>query len=88
LLNDYITSLGGEKSKETPKAGGLKTIVIKYKETVSAEGYEMSITPASIHIFASTNTGAFYAIQSLKTMVPPGALADPKKSYRDTLCRN
>ena len=80
LLSDYITSLGGEKSKETPKAGALKTIVIKFKETVSAEGYEISITPASIHIFASTNAGAFYAIQSLKTMVPPGALADPKKT--------
>ncbi|MBB6112841.1 hexosaminidase [Mucilaginibacter lappiensis] len=80
LLTDYIISLDNHKSKNETKPGSLKSIVIKYKEGINAEGYELSITPTGIHIFASTNTGAFYAVQSLKTMIPPVALADPKKS--------
>ncbi|MEN0056027.1 MAG: family 20 glycosylhydrolase [Mucilaginibacter sp.] len=80
VLTDYIASLGGEKSKTETKAGSLKTIVIKYKEGINPEGYEMSITPTGIHIFASATAGAYYAVQSVKSMIPASAFANPKKN--------
>ncbi|MDP9081360.1 MAG: carbohydate-binding domain-containing protein [Bacteroidota bacterium] len=49
---------------------------------LSAEGYQLNVTPQGITINASTPTGAFYAIQSLKTLIPPSAYAHPQKEIQ------
>ncbi|HVV56141.1 MAG TPA: glycoside hydrolase family 20 zincin-like fold domain-containing protein, partial [Mucilaginibacter sp.] len=56
------------KSKSSPN-----TISLKCQEGLGAEAYELSVTPGNIIINASTPAGAFYAIQSLKTLIPPSA---------------
>lgn len=40
-------------------------------ENLAGEGYKLDVTPASITIRAGTALGAFYAVQSLKTLIPP-----------------
>lgn len=53
-----------------------KTAEIQFqqKQLASNEAYELEITPQNIIIKASSNTGAFYAVQSLKTLFAPGLL--------------
>ena len=46
-------------------------IYLKKVEGIGAEGYELKVTPQSVIINASTSAGAFYGIQSLKTLIPP-----------------
>ncbi|WP_428327543.1 family 20 glycosylhydrolase [Mucilaginibacter sp.] len=46
---------------------------------LGAEAYELKVTSANIIISASTPAGAFYGIQSLKTLIPPAAWAHPQK---------
>ncbi|MGN8039065.1 family 20 glycosylhydrolase [Chitinophaga sp. 22321] len=44
------------------------------------EGYSLKVTPQGIVIKAGTEAGAFYAIQSLKTLIAPNAWAGVQKS--------
>ena len=68
------------KVGDTIKTSG--TIEINYKKDISEEGYELSIKPTVITISASTETGVFYGIQSLMTLIPPSAYAHPQKFIR------
>jgi len=77
VLDDYINTLFNKR--ETNHYSD-NTLSLEYKEGLGNEGYELSIKPSAIKILASTSTGAFYGIQSLKTMIPPVALAGPKKN--------
>jgi len=53
-----------------------------FKDSLGEEGYEMNITPDQIEVSASTSTGVFYAIQSLKTLIPATAFAQPQKEIQ------
>jgi len=57
--------------------------IVFAKDTMSSEeAYRMAITPKEIRISASGSAGAFYAVQSLKSMLPPGTLAKPEASIQ------
>lgn len=58
------------------------TIVFKTDASIAPEGYQLSITPAQVTITASHPAGAFYAIQSLKTMLPPQLWSHQLKSAK------
>ena len=60
---------------------GVEISLTKVPE-IAPEGYELKVTPSAISISASTPAGAFYAIQSLKTLIPPSALAHPQKEIQ------
>jgi len=53
-----------------------------FKDGLGEQGYEMTITPDQIGVSASTSTGVFYAIQSLKTLIPAAAFAQPQKEIQ------
>ncbi|RYD86361.1 MAG: hypothetical protein EOP54_30475, partial [Sphingobacteriales bacterium] len=55
--------------------GNTNIILLQKKALASSEGYELQVTPGKILISASSNAGIFYGIQSLKSMLPPGAWA-------------
>ena len=81
MLVDFINSIltkGAKAANSTVK----KAISIQYKDGLNPEAYELSVSPNGIHISASTSTGAFYAIQSLKTLIPPSAYAHPQKEIQ------
>jgi hexosaminidase len=54
----------------TKQKTATNTIYLRVKEALPPEGYQLKITTNTITISASTRTGVFYALQSLKTMFP------------------
>ncbi|MBS1529192.1 MAG: carbohydate-binding domain-containing protein [Bacteroidetes bacterium] len=76
LVNSVLT----KKVKVNIKSE--KAITLQYEEGLNSEAYELSIFPNGIHISASTPTGAFYAIQSLKSLISPSAYAHPQKEIQ------
>ena len=82
LLKGNLESLMGEKFKPDPKSNMIKWINILYDGGMAPEGYSLHVDTAGITILASTSAGAFYGIQSLKTLIPPSAWAQPQKEIQ------
>jgi hexosaminidase len=78
LLKTYFESLTGTKFRTTPGAGPLKMVNILYEGDLKPEDYRLTVNADGITILASTSAGAFYGIQSLKTLIPASALSVPK----------
>ncbi|MGV6830083.1 MAG: beta-N-acetylhexosaminidase [bacterium] len=49
---------------------GQKKIIFSKDESIIQEGYELKIEPSEIQIKAASDQGAFYAIQSLRQLIP------------------
>ena len=47
-----------------------QSIVFKTNEKIAPEGYELNIQPDEIMIQASDRSGVFYALQTLKQLLP------------------
>ena len=78
-LREYLKTTTGKNFNINPNSKGYNLISIKLKAGLGNEGYELKVTPDSILIRASATAGAFYGVQSLKTLIPPSAFANPKK---------
>lgn len=76
-----LAGLLGKQLVNTAKPTGAVINLTKVS-SIAPEGYELKVTPKSITINASTATGAFYGIQSLKTLIPGSALAKTQKSIQ------
>jgi len=79
-LRAFLNSLFDGKYKPSPKSINLNVIQIIPNGNLKAEEYELSVAPHGITINASTPIGAFYAIQSLKTLIPASAYEHPQKA--------
>jgi hexosaminidase len=79
-LRTYIWALLGKKAEIHlyPE----QHIVFKQVDGLGKEGYELKVMPGGISILATTTTGAFYGIQSLKTLIPASAYAHPQKEIQ------
>ena len=75
-LANYIrqSALRGTTAKSRSKADIAITIGGKASKTIASEGYTLNISPKRIDIVASTDHGAFYAIQTLLQMTQMGEL--------------
>ena len=75
-LANYIrqSALRGTTAKSRSKADIAITIGGKASKTIASEGYTLNINPKRIDIVASTDHGAFYAIQTLLQMTQMGKL--------------
>lgn len=78
LLSAEIAGMLGEKTGAKTKPGAGE-IVFLLDGKLGREAYNLSISPKKVTIAASTPAGAFYAIQSLKSMFPANAGAKVKK---------
>ncbi len=58
-------------SKPAIRQNNTNGIVLKRDPKIAEEGYELSVSDKGILIAASTPAGAFYGIQSLKSLIPP-----------------
>ncbi|HQT24341.1 MAG: beta-N-acetylhexosaminidase [Sphingobacteriales bacterium 17-39-43] len=58
-------------SKPSVKQSNTNGIILKRDPKITEEGYELSVSDKGIWIAASTPAGAFYGIQSLKSLIPP-----------------
>ncbi len=78
-LATYLGTIFGQKP-EVKSAGTGKAIKLQKKDGLGPEAYELTVTPQEIVISVSSAAGAFYGTQSLKTMLPPSALAKKQTS--------
>jgi len=82
MLKDYLESLNDKILEVDPRSSTIRTISLAYKASLNAEGYELTVNPHNINIYASTSAGAFYGVQSLKSLISPIALENPKKNIQ------
>jgi hexosaminidase len=75
-LYNFLAGLNGGSLGGKLTSNQMNSINIEKINGLADEGYELSVQPSSIHIKASTSAGAFYAIQTLKTLISPGSYAD------------
>lgn len=71
---DELAKILGKKPAVLKRSEG-SGIFLQQVNSIAKEGYELSISPEKILIKASDVAGAFYGIQSLKTMFPAQAWA-------------
>ncbi|WP_026462266.1 family 20 glycosylhydrolase [Adhaeribacter aquaticus] len=81
LLAESLAGVTGNKPTVQSQATD-KAIVLKRKESLAREGYELTVNPNQILISASSAAGAFYGIQSLKTMLSPAAFSGKENSVQ------
>ncbi|RDV16326.1 beta-N-acetylhexosaminidase [Pontibacter diazotrophicus] len=79
LLTEYLSTVFGQKPAVKTSGTG-KAIRLQQKQGMGEEAYELQVTPQQVVITASTPAGIFYGIQSLKTLMPPSALATKQSS--------
>jgi len=68
FLMNYIEKGSSFKLKKSSEDEG--TITIKKNDTLSAEGYTLKVSATGIMITAKETSGAFYAIQTLRQLMP------------------
>ncbi|WP_181308709.1 family 20 glycosylhydrolase [Rufibacter sp. XAAS-G3-1] len=79
LLAAHLSTVFGKKP-DVRSTGTGKAIRLQKRDGLGAEAYELTVTPQEIVISATTPAGAFYGTQSLKTLLPPSALAKKQAS--------
>ncbi|GAA4313287.1 family 20 glycosylhydrolase [Nibribacter koreensis] len=80
LLSEYLETILGKPNVAQVQEYGKNSIQLNKKPGLGAEGYELQVLPMAIVINATTPAGAFYGIQSLKTLIPPSAYAQKQTS--------
>ncbi|MBQ5645257.1 MAG: beta-N-acetylhexosaminidase [Bacteroidaceae bacterium] len=76
-LNRIAETLFGKKLKKKTKMTSDNNIIFKFNASMKAEEYILDITPENIIIKAKDGAGAFYAVQTLKQIVPVQAYETP-----------
>ncbi|SDF60727.1 hexosaminidase [Mucilaginibacter pineti] len=79
ILDNDIKNLFGKRSTNRYSDNGL---TLEYKDGLANEAYEISVKSSAVTIRASTATGIFYGIQSLKTLIPATAIAKAPASVQ------
>ncbi|MBR3906639.1 MAG: beta-N-acetylhexosaminidase [Bacteroidaceae bacterium] len=76
-LDRLTVEIFGRKLKKTSKIKEYNHIIIRRDDSIKDEGYVLDINPENIIIKASTAAGVFYAVQTLKQIVPVQAYETP-----------
>ena len=76
-LNRIVESIFGKKLKKTTKTTSDNNIIFKLDGSIKPEGYVLDITPENIIIKAKDGAGMFYAVQTLKQIIPVQAYETP-----------
>ena len=76
-LNRIAMDIFGCKLKKATKATDTNNIIFKTDGSIKAEGYVLDITPENIIIKAKDGAGMFYAVQTLKQVIPVQAFETP-----------
>ncbi len=73
ILAEDLFVLLGTKIMFSQTANNDRTISLIKELSIAAEGYELTVNAKGVFIAASTPTGIFYGIQSLKSLLPVSA---------------
>lgn len=75
---DRITmAVFGRKLPKTTKIMGANNLIIRSDNSLKDEEYRLDISPENIIIYTKGGTGAFYAIQTIKQLIPVQAYETP-----------
>ncbi len=74
VLANALTPVLGSRIPIKNQAAG-PSVTLRKKAGLAAEGYELQIDANGVTLSATTRAGMFYAVQSLQTLLPTGALA-------------
>lgn len=80
-LADELSVIFGKKPSVVNTGTDGKSIIFRKNES-APEAYQLSVKPSGIEISASTPSGAFYAIQSLKSLIPSNAWAGIQQNIK------
>ena len=75
--NRIVQELLGKKLKTATSVKGDNNIIIRKNNSLATEGYILDIAPENIIIQAKSAAGAFYALQTLKQIIPVQAFETP-----------
>lgn len=73
MLNEELRRLFGKRSRQGTRKSTMPGIDMRMISGLSEEAYQISINRQQIVLSASSSSGMFYAIQSLKMLMPPDA---------------
>ena len=76
-LQEIAIALFGKKLKTSTKVSGDNNIILKKNDSLAEEEYILEITPENIIINARTGAGTFYAVQTLRQIIPVQAYETP-----------
>ncbi len=76
-LNKIAVSIFGKKLKKATKMTSDNNVIFKFDGSMKPEEYTLYITPENIIIKAKDGAGAFYAVQTLKQLIPVQAYETP-----------
>ena len=76
-LDRFATDIFGKKLSRSSKVKEYNHIIIRHDGSIKPEGYMLDITPENIIIKAGNAAGVFYAVQTLKQIVPVQAYETP-----------
>ena len=76
-LNRIAEAIFGKKMKKATKTTTDNNIIFKFDDSMKAEEYMLDITPENIIVKAKDGAGAFYAVQTLKQIIPVQAYETP-----------
>ena len=76
-LNRIAESIFGKKLKKSTKMTSDNNVIFKFDGSMKPEEYMLDITPENIIIKAKDGAGAFYAVQTLKQIIPIQAYETP-----------
>ncbi len=76
-IQRLAVELFGKKLKKASAVKGDNNIIIRSNSSLAEEGYKLEILPENIIIQAKSATGVFYAVQTLKQIVPVQAYETP-----------
>ena len=69
-LQEIALEVFGKKIKTATKVSGDNNIILKKNDSLAEEEYVLEITPENIIINARSAAGTFYAVQTLKQIIP------------------
>jgi hexosaminidase len=81
-FNTWLAQVINKTSGRTHHGEVPVFINFNFKDGLGAEAYELTVKADRIDVNATTTKGIFYAIQSLKTLIPPSAYAHPQKEIQ------
>lgn len=70
FLIDYTNRTGAVTLVYAPEDAKGKSIVFDTDQNIKPEGYSLNISPEQITILSSDEAGAFYAVQTLRQLLP------------------
>jgi hexosaminidase len=81
-LAEELKAFLGVKPKVNSNNLSLENINLGFSNTIEKDGYRLTISKNGIGILASTPTGIFYGIQSLKCLIPLNAWKKPMPNIK------